>query len=494
MISYGVSKLISDFLESRINVFTVDELYNYIKSYTKSVNKKELKDILNSTNFVFPLVKNEFITRAGVFTNLFFSFMPTQEEIKKNHILIGHRCMPFINPEQNPDSIIVLADEKIVPPEATSFSMNLAMDTFALYGEGYEIPLIFNDKANDKIPLSSVQYSFPKEIKLTSWRLDKIAGNKDFQFGDRILCRVVDWNKSIVEMMVLKDKSSKYIISSDALEREEWYSYFEEGLLKSFNKNGPCSSIEEQLAFLFLEERENLCVVNCGSSEEFLKHTKKIGFSPFGVESRIWFNGESVPYVGEWNKASSKDLILSDMSIAYSPILIDSYIKNSIYNNERGENHQSIEELSRTIFPYSLELSNSEWNFILQNISKRYDELKEQYNDFFEVSVALVRQRLLDLYSQVNELVCSIGCSNLNVEVFPQQELVILMQIFTHSIRLIEEFENLYMSSRFPIEDIKLSLDGMEDTFYEIRDTLKSSIEYNIYKGFEVVGGFKNGK
>lgn len=494
MISYRVSKLISDFLENQMEVFTIDELYSYIKPYVKNVNKKDLKEVLNSTNFVFPLIKNEFITRAGVFTNLLFSFMPTQEEIEKNHILIGHRCMPFINPEQTPDSINILIDGNVIFSEPTSFSMNLAMDTFALYGEGYEIPLIFNDKANEKLPLSSVQYSFPKEITLTSWRLNEIAKNQDFQYGDRILCRVVDWNQSIVEMFILKDKSSKYIISSDALEREEWYSYFEEGLLKSFNKNGPCSSIEEQLAFLFLEERENLCIINCGSSEEFLKHTKKIGFSPFGVESRIWFNGESVPYVGDWNKSASKDLILSDISISYSPILIDSYIKNFIYNNQRGKNQQSITELAKIIFPCVFELTKSEWNFLMQTISKRYDELKEQYNDFFEVSVAPVRERLLDLYSQVNELVCSIGCSNLNVEVFPQQELVVLMQIFSHSIRLIEEFENLYMNTSFPIEDIKLSLDGMEDTFYEIRDTLKSSLEYNIYKGFEVIGGLKNGK
>lgn len=494
MISYSVSKYISKFLSEQKDSFTLDQLASYLRFKGKKVSKQDLLEILRSTNFVFPLINDEFITRAGVFTGRLFSFMPSKEEIEKKHILIGHRCMPFINPEIPPDSIEVVANGKIIQKEPTVFSMNLALDTFALFGEGYEIPLIFNDEANDSCSLANIKYNLPKEIKLTSWPLDKISKNKEFNYGDRILCQVVDWESCLVEMSVLKNESSKYIISSAAIEREEWYSNFEEGLLNSFNRNGPCSSIEEQLAFLFLENQEQLCIRNCGSSEEFLKHTKKIGFSQFGVESRIWFNGESVPYVGDWNREFSKDVILNDITVSYSPILIDSYVKNYIYEEKRGKNKQGLEKLITIIFPSSLKMTASENKFILLNLQSRYDILKNQYDDFLENKVSPVRERILELYTQINELICSIGCSGLNAEDFPQQELIILTQLFTHCVKMIEELETFADRTLIPLDDIQLSLDGMEDTFYDIYDTLKSSLEYNIYKGFEVVGGRKNGK
>lgn len=496
MIGYSVSKYISKFLSEQKDSFSLDQLASYLhfKVKGKKISKQDLLEILRSTNFVFPLINDEFITRAGVFTGRLFSFMPSKEEIEKNHILIGHRCMPFINPEISPDSIEVVTNGKIIQREQTVFSMNLALDTFALFGEGYEIPLIFNDAANDSCSLANIKYNLPKEIKLTSWPLDKITKNKEFNYGDRILCQVVDWETCLVEMTVLKNESSKYIISSAAIEREEWYSNFEEGLLNSFNRNGPCSSIEEQLAFLFLENQEQLCIRNCGSSEEFLKHTKKIGFSQFGVETRIWFNGESVPYVGDWNREFSKDVILNDITVSYSPILIDSYVKNYIYEEKRGKNKLCLENLITTIFPSSLKMTVSENKFILLNLQSRYDILKKQYDDFFENKVSPVRERILELYTQINELICSIGCSGLNAEDFPQQELIILTQLFTHCVKMIEEIEAFADRIQIPLSDIQLSLDGMEETFYDIYDTLKSSLEYNIYKGFEVVGGRKNGK
>ena len=74
--------------------------------------------------------------------------------------------------------------------------------------------------------------------------------------------------------MVLPANSSSELTADD-LEREEWYSNFEKGLINGFETNGPVSSIEQQLAFLFLENQQELCIKNCGSAEEFLKHTKK---------------------------------------------------------------------------------------------------------------------------------------------------------------------------------------------------------------------------
>lgn len=482
------SKVIGDFLRLKQDIFTSDDFYKHLRSNGVKISKDQAKDLLRTSDFVFTLINNEYITRAGVFIGRWFSFKPSKEEIQKGQILLGHRCLPFINPETTPDAINVVTNEKLVTPESTVFSMNLAMDTFALYGEGYVIPYILNDKANDSTPLSSVQFNVPSEVKLTSWPLDKISPNRKVKYGDRILCRVVNWEMSFVEMTVLENDMNKMAVSKSALEREEWYTYFENGLLNSFDRNGPVGSIEEQLALLYLENQEELCIKNCGSAEEFLKHTKKIGFSSFGVESRIWRNGENVPYIGDWNRNYARDMVMADMSMTFSPYILDAFIEDNIHEENSGKRKPcSTEELAAKIFSSSLHMTTAERKLVLLNIEKRRDILKKNYNQFTEQPILAVRKQILELFSKVSDLLCSIGCSGLKMELFPQQEMIVLSQLYSHVVRLIEEVQNVFSRSQFPVDDVLLSLQGMEETFNDIGPVLVDALEFNRTKSFEIL-------
>nr|MCR5400246.1 hypothetical protein [Treponema sp.] len=483
---FEASYIFNEYFFLQQDIFTLDEFYHYVRSHGIRINKTQCNDILHSSDYVFSLINNEFITRSGVFVGRWFSFMPSKEEVQKGHILLGHRCMPFINPEVPPDSIMVTTKMNSVKSTSTVFSMNLAMDVFALFGEGYVLPYILNDRANKKVPLSSVQYSMPSEVELTSWPLDQISPDYKFQYGDRLLARVINWEENLIELSVLKAESNSSSVSEQELDREDWYTHFENGFLESIEKNGPSASIEQQLAFLFLEYQEELCVKNCGSVEEFLKHTRKISFAPYGVESRIWKTGESVPYIGSWNHEFSSDVVFSDLSMIFTPQIIDCYIKNSIFENR---NNDSIDfaELVRQIFPSSLRMSAAERKLLLLNIEKRHAIIAKDYNDFFEQKIIPVRKRIVELFSQISSLLCSIGCSGLKMEDFPQQELVILVQLFNHLIKIIEEIENDCTSESFPVDDVSLSLSGMDETFYDIAPTSQDSLDANMYKSIKIV-------
>lgn len=488
----NASYIIDDYLSKKQDIFTVDEFCRYLRSKNVKVSKDYANEILTSSDLVFTLVNNEFITRAGVFIGRWFSFKPTREEVKKGHIILGHRCMPFINPEVSPDRIVVANHSTVVPSVPTVFSMNMAMDIFALYGEGYVIPYIFNDQANTKIPLTTVKYSMPTEIELTSWALSGICGDYDFKFGDRLLGRVINWEENIVELSVLPADRDTMSISSDDIEREEWYTKFENGFLSSIQKNGPATSIEEQLAFLYLENQEELCIKNCGSAEEFLKHTKKIGFCPYGVETRIWKMGESVPFIGEWNKDCSAESIFSNLFLVFSPQVVDAYLETHLYslNKSSSKKQESEDEISAVIdkiFPKVLRMNPAEYKMIFMNIEKRYNILRKSYNYFADKRLGSVRDSLMNLFGRISVLLCEIACSGLKLDTYPQQELVILVQLYTHIIRIIEELENPFMKEQFPVDDVALSLEGMEDTFEDVGVTLKNSLDLNTYKAIKLV-------
>ena len=489
-VDFKTNNIIEEYLTEELDVFSADDFYRYLKSHGAKISKSDAFEILQISEYVFPLVNKEFVTKAGVFTGRWFSFKPSREEVEKGAILIGHRCIPFVNQEVPPDSIAVMAGGAIVESSSKLFSMNLAMDTFALYGEGYVIPYIFNDKGNTSVPLNAVQYSMPQEINLTCWPLDKITNNTPFKYGDRILCRVISWSDGVVEMRVQNSGLSDFVISDDAVEREEWYTHFENGLLESFDRHGPASSIEEQLSYLFLENQEELCTRNCGSVEEFLAHTSKIAFEPYGVESRIWRKGEPVPYIGKWNNLGiDRGMLLTDMALTLTPRVIDAILEDRIYDKRCGKKNipDDFEDVVKTIFPNMAMISATERRLVLLNIEKRNDILDKTYNQFSDYPIAQLRKRVIALFTRVSELFCEIGGSGISAEDFPQQELVILSQLYGHVVRLLEELENVYMRPNFPQDDISLSLEGMEETFDDISGVLFSSLEHNRSKGFELV-------
>ncbi|MCQ2575560.1 MAG: hypothetical protein MJ162_02375 [Treponema sp.] len=481
------SFVIDRYLSQQKNIFTVDEFNKYLRKNNVKLTKEQAFDILSSSGYVFSLINEEFVTRSAVFVGRWFSFMPSKEEIKKGYVILGHRCMPFINPEVAPDKItVVKADGNPVLPEAVSFTMNQAMDTFSLFGEGYVIPYIYSDHSNEKVTLASVQYGLPQYIDLTAWPLSKICGNKKIKYGDRILCRVIDWETSEVELTLQPAQRGDFLSEED-IAREEWYSTFEKTLLASFNKNGPASSIEEQLALLFLENLNVLCLKSCGSIEEFFKHTKKIGFASYGVESRLWKSNEVIPFIGPWNKQFKENTLMADISMIFSPQVFDAYLENYIYENLEVEKPEPLESLMDDIFPSALNMKPAERKLLLLNMEKRFGILKKNYNQFSDYKIAPVRARITKLCSEISSLVCSIGCSSLNLEDFPQQELVILVQLFSHIVKIIEEMENVFMKDHFPVEDVSLSLEGMEDTYEEISGKLKRSLYENTYKNITIM-------
>ena len=485
-----ISVILRNYFSVQENVFSVSDFIVYIKSKGIKLSFDEALGILNSSNYVFPLINDEFITRAGVFTNKWFSIKPSKEEIKKDRLVLGHRCMPFINPDIPPCDIKIITPTARPFPRFDTFSMNFALDVFAFYGEGYVIPYIINDRANKDFSLQSVQDTLPNQTSLTCWTLSQVAGRK-MNYGERLLCRVVDWPSNTIEVQLIEKElpqnKEELQITVDDLQRERWYNYFEKGFLESFEKNGPSGSIEEQLALLFLENVDVLCVKNCGSSEEFLRHTKQIGFANYGVESRIWRTNEVVPYVGNWNNEIYDELMLAEISSNFTPQIIDAYLHQNLFCKNHLKPTKTIEEIAACIFPPSLIMNKVERTAILLNLEKRNDILNKKYLGSFDNDIAPLRERTLNLFTQVNKLMCSIGGAKLDMKKFPQSELVILTQLYGHIINIIDELENIFLRLKFPVNDVMLSLNGMEETFIEIKSVLERSKAKLFKESFKIV-------
>ena len=164
---------------------------------------------------------------------------------------------------------------------------NFAMQLYQLMGEEYAAQYIASDPLNEGLDLAATEFELPSTVHLTGFSLKEIIAETGFQYGDRLLLRVLEWNDGIIEVEPLI--AEKGNVFADGSERMEWMQNLEKYLLESFDLYGPCSSMEEQLANVYVDYKRELCIKNCASIEEFLDWTKKIHFFPFFAPGRGGF-------------------------------------------------------------------------------------------------------------------------------------------------------------------------------------------------------------
>lgn len=466
------------FLRSQTGPFTAQEFHSFLKKHKQKLTLDEVYSILLNADFIFSLINDRFITKAAVFTNQWFSFKPTREEVKTGIFIPGHRFVPFLDAAVHPSIATLLLDGTIIPKDTVELSMNTILDLHALFGEGYSIPVIFEDPMCDSFSFKSVQYGLPQTVIQTGYSLDPYF-KKGFEFGDRILCRIIDWNNHIIETKIKKEKHESLKINFSDMVQEEWFSTFEECMINQFERHGPCLSIQQQLSFLFLEEQGRLCNENCGAIDEFLLHANKIGFSAYGIESRIWYHGVDVPYIGPWNKFILDQSPFPSIALLSSEHIINCYIREMLSRNEKLENAS---DLLAKLYPKALSFTESEEALVLLHLEKRIDIVKNGFNRFIDFPIAKGRHQVILLFTRIMALAAKVSLTTIPLTKLPQQELVMLQQMADHTSGFLEEMEYAPTQADIEMEDILTSLNGMADAFESIEDTLFAALRKPIKK------------
>ena len=393
--------------------------------------------------------------------------------------------MPFVDPEMLPSSLTFTYKGEVLPPKIVTFASPDAADLFALYGAEFASQYIAADPANEGLDLAAHDFELPPEVHLTVNSLEPLVKYCGFKYGDRILCRVVDWDYGRIEVVPVKRDENPMRMQADDLERQNWYARLESDFLESFAVAGPCASIEEQLACIFFDDGKALCTAHCGSVEEFLLQSRKVAYEPFGVETRLWKAGEEVPAVGTWNNflnidTDSDDPIFEDL--AAPDFVFDAYIEDQLF-----EKKYDPDLVLERILPDGVHLKPEERKILLLHIDSCHAIIKKDYNWFADFHIGPLRRRALALYRKASRLVLEIDRSAVNLERYPQQELVILSQIYNHVLRMLEMIEREPTAAAEDVDEIAASLDGMECNFEDISGELTDAVKSESGSGFVVV-------
>ncbi len=480
----SLQEIMTQFLRTYPSPFTAKDVVKLLANFKIRASVEEVTEFLDMDMRVFPLEKNFYLTHAGAFTGKFFSFLPTEEEVRQGVLVPGDRCMPFVDSEILSCAINFEYNGHILEDKIFHTTAIGAEDLFIFYGTEYASQYIAADPVNNGLRLAETDFELPPQVSLTGKSMERIFHDFDFHYGDRILCRVRDWDKGIVEIFpIVSRKKNRLEMSSGDFFRQKWKEELEKSLLLSFNRMGPCSCIEEQLANVFYEFSNTLCVENCSSIHEFIDSSKKVGLEYFGVETRLWYRGQDVPAVGEWNKNDYGNG--SDCGIpifALPEYVIDCCIKDQLFKQKLD-----VSSVMKTLLPKSMDVTPEERQVFALQIMHRNDILRKHYNYFADFSIGSLRHRALELYSAVGSLVYDVDLAGDDMEQFPQQELVTLSQLYTHISRILEMLSDSAHCEGEDTDAIQVSLEGMENNFEDIRMQLVWAVEAFREKQFKVI-------
>ncbi|MCQ2611825.1 MAG: hypothetical protein MJ169_08755 [Treponema sp.] len=475
---------IDKFIRNYPSEFTIKEFMRFLNVTGEKVTKEEAEEILEASPYIFVSGKKSYLTHAGAFSLGVFSFMPSQEEVEAGAFVPGHRCIPFTDFDMYSFDLTFVFGEKKLKKVRHEFSREFALENFVLYGEEFEVQYIASDPAMNGYSLSDSDFELPARVNLSCFDFNKIKEEYGFSYGDRFECMVTDWDKGIVEIVPVI-RGEKLQVNSGDLGRTKWNHDFEKALINIFNEMGPCATIDQQLAFVFLNNKKELMGRNCSSVIEYLSKSKVVDFEFYGVETRLWFKGKDVPAFGPWNQESGENEIFckpANLKFNLPEFILDEFIKDFIF-----EKRQDFEELIEIAFPQTFYIPPEDRQELILHIINRSGILKKEYNLFADQPVAEIRHKALELYSKVNEIVYNIDRNCAGFETYPQQELVILIQLYTHTTKMLESiaFETAYVKAESGT--MMASLEGMCFHFEEIEPNLKNAIETNKKEDFTVI-------
>ncbi|MBQ0002776.1 MAG: hypothetical protein KBT21_04490 [Treponema sp.] len=485
MNDYNKVLYVNKFIRAYPEEFSLKEFIKSMSYVNCEVTNEEALEIVESSPYIFQTARDKYISRAAVFSNRYFSFVITKEECENKCFIPGHRLIPFVDQEILACSFSFFYEGVELTKKNVEFSKDFALEHFSLYGEEYESQYIANDFGMKNFSLSENNFELPQKITLWAVDLSSLFEKYEINAGDRILLAVENWDEGFIRIEpVLREKNSTLTITQDDIERNNWYKNFEKFLLEQFNSLGPRSSIEEQIADVFFEHIDELTKKNCGSVEEFIKWTKAVSVECFGVETRLWRSGETVPAIGMWNEDEKETEVYGMQNLLYSvpDYILDEYLKDYAFQKKTD-----INLLIKDIFPKTYYIPEESHNEILLHIANRNDIILKNYNWFADQKIGDIRNKALVLYTKISTLVYDIDRTGGRFGSYPQQELVILIQLYTHLAKLVETISYDAESVIKDIDTINCSLDGMRLNFEDIEMELKNAVMACKKRDFKVI-------
>lgn len=465
------------FLETRLESFSVEDALKALKRKCTEENIADVEGSLLSSPLAFwgyfgKERHPRWLTRAGLFTGKEFAVRISKMEIASGIFIPASRCIPFANPRFSPSEWRFYSGNKALPQIVVEANLEEVAPLYALLGEEYAPQIVALDDDEGESALGSaaaaeVGESFP--LKVIDMR--EFYWQRQARPGDYLVFKVKDWRASRFSVSLRRQ-------DEDAKGVEEWRLKFWRFLEESFKEDGPCASIEEQLAAAFFYGRDELFALPPDDILSAIERSPDIRFFDYGMETRLWKGGVNFPVAKDW-EAWLEIVLCGDESnifrITGFPAeheVIHSYIRDAFWRKE--EDCSALVERLRKANGGKTEGKRLE--ALNELLSQVYYLVNGMYNVFDDIAAKL-RSRFLDFHLRIVSLARFCQSAQAEPESLNTQAVIMLTQLASHVVFFLSSIARVVAGDEMPEMPPPESLAGMDEALSELELTLKSEAE-----------------
>ncbi|MDR3336550.1 MAG: plasmid pRiA4b ORF-3 family protein [Treponema sp.] len=522
-----------EFLESVTEPFTLDDIVSFVRllaphSGSHKTNRlaSEITVLMNSRNIAFSLGENRWVSRRGYFEPLRFVISPTRLELLNGILIPGHRCVPFANSHLIPHEYSFFWKGSRVPVTTTEGSPEDLYPYYTIFGEEYAPQYIARDNPENESAFNSDPYEDPPEVSVHTLDMRSIYRETAFVPGDRFVVRTRDWKKGTFELER---------VGKDAWPQSElyaWQEVAELGFNDSFERLGPGSSTDEQIAYAYYYGGNRMRDVPAYSLEEFLyEKTDTIETAAYGIETRFWFAGKEIPDRNSLEGAQSVsdrtyiENLLYRKGVPVSEFVIQSYVRDALYRNlnartenpsstlrfaapPRGDNgndslnektlsrrngdadswsEREIAEIVERIVPPSIGMEERGLMALAEYVTEALEEFSGDYSLFKDLGMGPIRQRVGELHTAVIELSTRLLKGDVDPSWLPKHIFVILSQIQSHAALVMEDLDLDEPLEETELDTMDNSLDSMIETYEDVKELIEEALNSYRWNSLSVV-------
>jgi hypothetical protein len=159
------------------------------------------------------------------------------------------------------------------------------------------------------------------------------------------------------------------------------------------------------------------------------------------------------------------------MGLPVSLEILDSYILDALFRRET-----SVEKMLHRLIP-GTRPGAAFCNPVIEHYAvSRFAELSTGYNFFTDQESGELRSRLIELHTAIAGFVFHLQQTGLDPDDIPEQGAVVLSQIMGHTISSLENLDYGPENEPVDFDQLWLSLEGMEDSFFDIKTIIQEAL------------------
>ncbi|MCX7655570.1 MAG: plasmid pRiA4b ORF-3 family protein [Treponemataceae bacterium] len=480
-----------DFLDITTNPFSIQEVVAAVLSQDASLKRNLERDILaflQDRRLAFPMNDGRWLSRCGYFQNGYFLITPSRLEIQNGILIPGHRCVPFANPLLLPHEYTLYWNGEALPYTTTEGAPEDFYPYYSIFGEEYAPQYIARDNPQNESLYNQDPYEEPTEVSIHTLDMRSFYRETGLLPGQSLLVQLKNWKLGYFEIV------SVTVEPPTQEHAHTWITALDRGFSQSFTTIGPGSSTEEQVAFAYWFAGSDILHNPAYALETYLyEKTNIVDVVPYGMESRFWFVGKEIPdgstdttVTGPPDKTELEEL-LYDYGIPVSEYVVQSYIrdvlafppeeKDSSVPFELPPQQRLIWAVLYRLVPAPIQLEEQDLLFVFQYIQEVLLEIQRTYNPFADLPLATVRHSAAEFHTALIEQMARLSRSPIEMEWLPKHTFIVLSQLQFHTAHILEELDTDGGLLDVELESLEISLDGMLDTYQEVRQRIEEALE-----------------